>query len=243
MKPLIALTSEAVTLSAKRGAFCQSAYSEAIAGAGGIPVILPLTHKPAILREFLHRCDGLLLTGGADVSHKFYAPRMPVWQRALIRGVDEVRDEMEIFLTQAALRREIPVLGICRGIQVMNVALGGTLAPDVPRHRHPQPDILLHKLRWESASKIRAVIGESAVNSSHHQALDKVAPKLRVTAWAEDGIIESVEHTTAQFFWGVQFHPERLLKVAPQIRRLFTTFCAASSRQAALRSRQSSSVV
>ena len=243
MKPLIALTSEAGTLSAKRGAFCQSAYSEAIARAGGLPVILPLTREPETLRQFLHRCDGLLLTGGADVSHKFYSPRMSARQRALIRDVDEVRDEMEIFLSRAALRRKIPVLGICRGIQVMNVALGGTLLPDVPRHSHPQPDVLLHKLRWASASKIRAAIGESPVNSSHHQALDQVAPKLRVIAWAEDGIIEAVEHTTAQFCWGVQFHPERLLKVAPQIRRLFTAFCTASSRRAVLRSRRQSHAV
>ena len=151
MKPLIALTTEAVTLPAKpakRGAFCGEAYSEAIAVAGGIPIILPLTRDPAMLRQLLRRCDGLLLTGGADVSHKFYAPRLSARQRATIQGVDEVRDEMEIFLTRAALRSDVPVLGICRGIQVMNVALGGTLVPDVPRHRHPKPDGLVHTLRW-----------------------------------------------------------------------------------------------
>ena len=234
-KPVIALTPEVLTLPAnhaKRGAFCGVAYSDAIADAGGLPVILPLTRDPVLLRQLLQRCDGLLLTGGADVSHKFYAPRMSAKLRAKIQGVDEVRDAMEIWLTRAALRADRPVLGICRGIQVMNVALGGTLLPDVTGHRHPQADGLIHSLRWETASKIRAALGVpvAPVNTSHHQALDRVAPGLCVTARAEDGVIEAVEHTTAQFFWGVQFHPERLVKVAPQYRRLFTAFVAASSR-------------
>ena len=233
MKPLIALTPEAIALPAnhaKRGAFCGVTYSEAIVKAGGIPVILPLTRNPAILRQLLQRCAGLLLTGGGDVSHKFYAPRLSARLRATIQGVDEVRDEMEIFLTRAALQADRPVLGICRGIQVMNVALGGTLVPDVPHHRHPKPAGLAHALRWAPASEIRAALGAPAspVNTSHHQALAKIASGLRVTAWAPDGIIEAVEHSTARFVWGVQFHPERLLKVAPQFRRLFAAFVAAS---------------
>ena len=235
MKPVIALTPEVITLPAnhaKRGAFCGVSYSDAIAKAGGVPVILPLTCDPVLLRQLWQRCDGLLLTGGADVSHKFYAPRMSATLRAKIHGVDEVRDEMEIWLTRAALRDDVPVFGICRGIQVMNVALGGTLLPDIPGHRHPQADGLIHALRWEPQSKIRATLGKSAppVNTAHHQVLGRVAPGLRVTARAEDGVIEAVEHTTARFFWGVQFHPERLVDVAPQYRRLFATLVAASSR-------------
>lgn len=234
MKPLIALTPEALTLPAnhaKSGAFCGGSYSDAIAQAGGVPVILPLTRDPARLRHLWQHCAGLLLTGGADVSHKFYAPRMPATQRATIQGVDEVRDAMEIWLTRAAVRDNRPVLGICRGIQVMNVALGGTLVPDIPNHRHPQADGLIHTLRWEPASKIRAALGTpvAPVNTSHHQALDRVARGLRVTARAEDGGIEAVEHTTARFFWGVQFHPERLVEVAPQYRRLFQALVTASA--------------
>ena len=235
VKPVIALTPEAISLPAnhaKRGAFCGEAYSDAVVKAGGVPVILPLTCDLSLLRQLWQHCDGLLLTGGADVSHKFYAPRMPSRQRAAIQGVDEVRDEMEIWLTRAALRDNRPVLGICRGIQVMNVALGGTLLTDIPNHRHPQADGLIHRLHWEQSSKIRAALGTPAVavNTTHHQALDKVAPGLRVTARAEDGIAEAVEHTAARFCWGVQFHPERLVKVAPQHRQLFKAFVAASSR-------------
>ena len=229
MKPIIAVTPE--VRQTPRGAFCAAAYTDAVAKAGGVPVILPLTRDPALLRQLWRHCDGLLLTGGGDVSHKFYAPRLPARQRALIQGVDEVRDEMEIWLTHAALRDAIPVLGICRGIQVMNVALGGTLLPDVPGHRHPQTDGLIHQLHWEAASKIRAAIGRplTSVNTTHHQALAKIAPGLRVTARADDGIIEAVEHTTARFFWGIQFHPERLVEVAPQSRRLFAALVAASA--------------
>ena len=235
MKPVIALTMKEITTPqnhARRGTVCGEVYSDAVAKAGGVPMILPLTRNLSLLRQLWQHCDGLLLTGGADVSHKFYAPRMPARQRAAIQGVDEVRDEMEIWLTRAALRDGVPVLGICRGIQVMNVALGGTLLTDIPNHRHPQADGLIHRLQWEQSSRILAELGTPVmpVNTTHHQALDKVAPGLRVMARAEDGIIEAVEHKTAQFFWGVQFHPERLVKAAPQHRRLFKALVAASSR-------------
>ena len=235
VKPVIALTPEAKTLPAnhaRRGAYCGVSYSDAIAAAGGLPVILPLTRDPSLLRQLLSHCQGLLLTGGADVSHKFYAPSLPARQRATIYGVDEVRDEMEIYLTRLALRNAVPVFGICRGIQVMNVALGGTLFPDIPGHDHPQAEALLHTLRWEPTSQMRATLGPraGAVNTSHHQALDQVAPDLVVTARSEDGIIEAVEHISARLFWGVQFHPERLVKVAPKFFRLFRAFVAASSR-------------
>ena len=232
MQPTIGITPE--VRQSPRGAVCAAAYSDAVVKAGGVPVILPLTRDPALLRQLWQRCDGLLLTGGGDVSHKFYAPRLPARQRALIQGVDEVRDEMEIWLTRAAVRDAVPVLGICRGIQIMNVALGGTLFPDIPGHRHPQTDGLIHPLQWAAASKIRTVIGTpiTSVNTTHHQALAKIAPGLRVTARAADGTIEAVEHTTARFFWGVQFHPERLVEVVPQYRRLFAAFVAAAKKTA-----------
>ena len=234
MKPVIALTPEAKTLPAhhaRRGAYCGVSYSDAIARAGGLPIILPLTRDPVLLRQILRHCQGLLLTGGADVSHQFYAPNMPPRQRATIHGVDEVRDEMEFYLTRLALRNSVPVFGICRGIQVMNVALGGTLFPDIPGHDHPQAEVRLHPLQWEPTSRMRATLGLRAgfVNTSHHQALDRVAPGLVVTARAPDGFIEAVEHQSARFFWGVQFHPERLVKVAPKYLRLFQALVAAAA--------------
>ena len=152
MKPLIALTPEAKALPAnhaQRGAYCGVSYTAAVAAAGGLPLILPLTRNRVLLRQILSRCQGLLLTGGADVSHKFYAPRMSARHRATIQG----------------------------------------------------------------------------------------AAGLAVTARADDGVIEAIEHVTARFFWGVQFHPERLVKVAPQFLRLFQAFVAASSQPAARRLR------
>ncbi|MEI6082787.1 MAG: gamma-glutamyl-gamma-aminobutyrate hydrolase family protein [Verrucomicrobiota bacterium] len=231
MKPVIAVTPEAIRLPSRqdgRGAFCGISYSQAIELAGGIPVILPLTDDRSVLNHFVKNCDGLLLAGGGDVSFKFYTPR----QTAKISGVDEQRDEMEIYLVRAALKRDWPVLGICRGIQVMNVALGGTLIPDLTGHRNPQPDALCQTITWAADSQMRTLLGSAAgkVNTSHHQALDAVARPLRVVARAGDGVIEAVEHKSARFFWGVQFHPERLIHVAPRFRRLFRALVSSSTR-------------
>jgi len=220
MKPVIALTPEAITLRSRmdgRGAFCGVSYSAAIEAAGGVPLILPLTDDRSVLDQLMKSCRGLLLTGGGDVSHKFYAPRMPVKLRAKITGADETRDRMEIYLTLTALKNDWPVFGICRGIQVMNVALGGTLIPDLPGHRNPQPDALCQTIRWANGTTQR-------VNTSHHQALDRVAKCLRVTARAEDEVIEAVELPSAKYFRGVQFHPERL---QPALRPMFTEFIRA----------------
>jgi gamma-glutamyl-gamma-aminobutyrate hydrolase PuuD len=234
LKPLIGVTPDVHQTSGRiwsRATLCGVAYTQAIEAAGGIPLVLPLTNHRATLDRLLDRCDGLMLIGGADVSHKFYAPRMPARQQALIQGADEVHDEMEIHLVRAALKRGMPVFGICRGVQIMNVALGGSLIPDLPGHRNPIPDGLCQTLHWQAPSAMQALLGQAPVkvNTSHHQALDRVANGLRVVARAEDGTIEAVEHASARFFWGVQFHPERLVKVAPRIRRLFKAFVAAAA--------------
>src|SRR5437763_1035177 len=124
VKPVIALAPEAITLPSRRdgrGAFCGVSYSEAIRLAGGIPMILPLTNDRAVLDHFLSNCQGLLLTGGGDVNPRRYGGK----PHPKIFGVDDVRDEMEIYLVRKAQKRDLPVLGICRGIQLMNVAFGG----------------------------------------------------------------------------------------------------------------------
>ena len=231
MKPVIAITAEAITLRSRmdgRGSFCGVSYSEAVELGGGIPLIVPLTRDRAVLDHFLKTCDGWLLTGGGDVSAKFYAPRMSTTLRKKISGADEVRDEMEIYVARKLRERDQPLFGICRGIQVMNVALGGTLLPHLPGHRNPQPDAFAHTIEWTKGGRLhRAMEGFDRVNTSHHQAVDRVAHSFRVVARAKDGTVEAMEKPGARFYCGVQFHPERLVKKAPAFQKLFREFVKA----------------
>ena len=232
MKPLIGITPEPaakLTHPDSRGAFCDAPYSQAVQAAGGLPVILPLTDDVALLDELLCRCDGILLSGGGDASEgsSAYGRKLTAAERKTLGGLDPVRDAMEIYLVRQLVEQDKPVLGICRGIQMMNVALGGTLLPDVSGHRHPEPAGMAHDVEWVQG---KALVDCRQVNSSHHQALDRVAPGLQVLARAGDGVIEAVEVAGMKFGVGVQFHPERLVQVAPRFLRLFKAFVAAARR-------------
>jgi putative glutamine amidotransferase len=220
MKPLIGITPEAATKSGstKRGGFCGVEYSRAIERAGGVPVVLPLTRERGTLEPFLSLCHGFVLSGGGDLGEASgaYGRALTAAERATLSGVDTVRDEMELWLTRKMAGRDIPVLGICRGIQVMNVALGGTLLPDVPGHRDVR-----HEVEWT-----RRLGGRRQANSTHHQALGRVARPLEVVARAGDGLIEAAVLPGARHFVGVQFHPER----APRCDQLFSALVNACRR-------------
>jgi putative glutamine amidotransferase len=201
----------------------QREYGDRIGEAGGIPVELPARPgSPA--RELLSRLDGLLCTGGGDVSPARYGAQ-PASQ---VAGVDDDRDTSEIALVLEALAVGMPVLAVCRGVQILNVAQGGTLVqhlPDLTAQPHlvvEHPREVVHGVRLEPDSVLGRILDTPrlGVNSLHHQAVDRVGDGLRPVAWAEDGIIEALEYDSGRVI-GVQWHPELLPDAAEQ-RRLFT---------------------
>ena len=207
------------------------AYVEAAREAGLIPLVLPPL-DPAELSPVLDAVDGLVLTGGEDVDPAEYGAA----RSEKTEGIHARRDKCEIAALKLARERRMPTLAICRGLQVANVALGGTLVQDIPTER---PSDVVHDLAKERAARVHGVsvdkgsrladvLGDTSitVNSSHHQAVDRVAPGLRVTARSPDGVIEGVEWT-ADDWWllGVQWHPEELTRDdKPWDRRLFAAF-------------------
>ena len=179
-------------------------YARGVIEAGGIPVHLPMDVDPAAACEHL---DGLLLPGGTDIDPRLY--RAQPDPELLVPEPE--RDELELGLLAAALPMELPVLGICRGIQMLNVHQGGTLAQHVPEHSHfDRPtDTLVHPVRFAEGSALHGLYGCSVeVNSLHHQTLDELGHDLTATAWADDGCIEGVE--MGDWVVAVQWHPEMM---------------------------------
>lgn len=195
-------------------------YTEAIQRAGGIPVVLPSTLDDSSQREVFERMDGFLLTGGGDIDPVIFngTPHPNVY------GIDHARDFLEIELVRFAAHNQVPFLGICRGVQVINVALGGNLftdigaqVPDAERHDW-YPNIprnkIAHKVSIRSDSRLSFLAGGSklAVNSLHHQGLDVIPPVLQPVAHSADGLVEAVELWDHRFGLGVQWHPEWLVE-------------------------------
>lgn len=208
-------------------------YVQRVEEAGGLPVVLP-TLAPERAEEVLQRVDGLLLSGGADVDPDLYGAA----PHPRLGPVDRPRDLFEIALLRAARRAGLPVLAICRGMQVANVAFGGTLIQDLPSQRpdalgHDQRTLELtqtsHPLRLEPGTLLSDWAGATTarVNSYHHQAVDRLAEGFRITARTPDGLIEGMEQPEGAFFQCVQWHPERLAGDA-LTRLLFQRFVEAS---------------
>jgi putative glutamine amidotransferase len=191
-----------------------AAYLQAVKISGGAPV--PLRPREDFQKK-LAECDALLLTGGGDVEPKRYGGVFADEILATIEGVDPARDAMELELIARALQKNMPILAICRGAQVLNVALGGTLVPHL--RAHPRGE---HKISIEPRTRLRKIFGANAVNvnSSHHQALDKLGNGLKISARAADGTVEAVELPKKPVL-AVQFHPERMLEKSPKFLALF----------------------
>jgi len=216
-------------------------YSRSIEEAGGIPVILPVIKELQTLREFLKKIDGFVFTGGQDISPEFYNER-PARE---LGKVEPVRDSYELAVARELIYNTyMPVLGICRGIQLINVACGGSLYQDIPSEK---PDALYHsvhqypkhhpthKVNIIEGSKLYEIFGSKCimVNSFHHQAVKKPAEGFIVTATAEDGLIEAIECTGERFILAVQWHPEMMYERHGEQLEVFKRFVreAAGFRQ------------
>jgi len=194
-------------------------YTGAVRAAGGLPIILPIgDDDPELIDGYLAAVDGLLFTGGEDIAPAYYGEA----RDERCQEPDPERDLFEIHLARAGLDRRVPVLGICRGLQILNVAAGGTLYQDITcrpgtRDYHSTSlanrGQLIHRVRLVQGSRLRGIMGvaESQVTSTHHQFVKDLAPGFRVSAEsAEDGIVEGIERPEVPFLLAVQWHPERL---------------------------------
>jgi putative glutamine amidotransferase len=227
--PLIGVTTSVTTDGTAERAYLNGAYMHAVQQAGGIPVLLPPQLTGGARHTLWTQLDGLVLTGGGDVAPDRYgAVRDPA-----TADVSPARDALELELTRRALDDQRPLLAICRGIQVLNVALGGTLVQDLPGtgehaivHAQKEPrDQATHPVRIAvEGTRLGLIVAapELAVNSFHHQAIERVGHGLREVAWAPDGVVEAVELTDVeQFVIGVQWHPEELVDRDAAARALF----------------------
>jgi putative glutamine amidotransferase len=237
LKPLIGIPSRTYTDGALVRYAVISTYTRAVELAGGAPIAIPLQLGEETLSGIFARLDGLLLAGGADVHPREFGEEVaPFW-----RGeIDRERDIVELNLLRWAMHEQMPILGICRGIQMLNVAAGGSLYQDIdsqltnPLH-HPQikgnpPNFRAHSIDIDPQSRLSRVLSTTQieVNSRHHQSVKQVAPGFCVTARAPDGVIEGIESTNGHFALGVQFHPENLIDDDPRMVRLFQEFVDAT---------------
>ncbi len=213
------------------------AYARAVAWAGGAPLLIPLELPDAAREALLERLDGLLFSGGGDVHPERYGSQM----HPLVNSIDEQRDRVEIALLQGSAGRGLPFLGICRGLQVINVALGGSLYEDLldqlpgalrhdcsPGHER---DFLAHPVTVEAGTRLRSILGSAGVhvNSMHHQGIRLLAPGLVSSAHAPDGVIEAFELAGHPFGLAVQWHPEWLQSLT-SMRTLFVELVTAARR-------------
>lgn len=216
-----------------------SNYAEAINAAGGFAVILPLTEDLEIIAQMAEALDGILLSGGPDIDAvHFHEENMPY-----NGNISPLRDTMEIALAKEAFRLNKPIFGICRGVQILNVAMGGTLYQDISSQVKSEK-VLKHSQaapRWYPTHDI-CIVGNSnvwssfncgsvRVNSFHHQAIKDVAPGFRATSHTSDGIIELVEFEGDAFVVGVQWHPEHMWKKDPIHLKIFEKFVKAAFKR------------
>ncbi len=215
--------------------------ARAIERAGGLPILIPAHLSDDTLRVIYERVDAVLLPGGGDVDPKHYGAQ----PHPTTAHINALRDRTELALARWAVAEDRPILGICRGHQLLNVAMGGTLIQDISSqtHTHLKHDTpfttprsaIIHDVHIAPDSRLAQIIGDTKipVNSIHHQAVDVVAPSARVVAQSADGIVEALELPQKTFALSVQWHPEDMENEA--MHRLFTAFVEAARQSARLR--------
>lgn len=202
-------------------------YLSGVLDAGGTPVVIPPMDSPERLCAALDRCDALLLSGGDDVCPALYNEEtLPI-----CGDLTPERDHAEPILIRHAMEKGLPILGICRGIEILNVALGGSLYQDIAEQygkeiKHPRYEIPggdAHGMRYLPGTLLREIMGmdESVVNSRHHQGIKAVAPGMKVNALALDGFVEGIEAEDGRPILGVQWHPETIYRRLPEQARIF----------------------
>jgi len=208
-------------------------YFDGINQAGAIPIMFPFTEDKQELDQLINMCDGFLFTGGHDVSPELYNEN-PL--DGLVSCCMK-RDKMESYILKKTIQINKPVLGICRGIQFINAALGGTLYQNLPtqfeteteHHQNPPYDVPVHKVKVIKDSPLYKCLNSELldVNSYHHQAVKDLAPNLKVMAVSEDGLVEAVYMPELRFLWAVQWHPEFSYKTDDNSRKIFKAFIEA----------------
>lgn len=228
-KPLIGLTPQYDT--EKERLWMRPNYLEAVEAAGGVPLVLPLARSPEDIAALARLCDGILFTGGPDVHPNCFGEET----LRFCGAIDARRDALELALAREAKRLGKAVFGICRGIQLLNVALGGSLYQDIPAQveglpiahsQQPPYSVPVHRVAVEPESPLFAIVGkrELTVNSMHHQAVRALAPELRCAARSRDGLAECVYLPGSRFFLAVQWHPEYLWREDADQRKLLRAF-------------------
>ena len=204
------------------------AYPGAVARGGGAPLIVPPFSSERDVETILDRVDGVVVAGGPDIDPCLYGEE----PHPQLGPTDIGLDRFEIGFARRALERDLPLLGICRGAEVLNVARGGTLVQHIEGHRQTEEGrIATQTVRIEQGSRLAEIIGatEARVNSFHHQAVETLGGGARAVAWAEDGVVEGIELVDVDFAIGVQWHAEGLID-EPQQCALFARFVGAAQR-------------
>ncbi len=211
-------------------------YMDAVSLTGAVPIMFPFTADEGELEQLVELCTGILLTGGQDVSPLLYH-ESPMEDLVL---PCPKRDEMETVVLRMALERDLPVLGICRGLQFLNVFLGGTLFQDLPRqhpsdtehHQRPPYDRPIHNVDLVQDSPLRRLLGVGSlgVNSYHHQAVRRLAAPLEAMALSPDGLVEAAYMPEKRFVWAVQWHPEFSYKTDAHSMAVFRAFTDAMTQ-------------